>query len=249
MINRSVPEMEYKLMILYALVRLGPCTADQLLQFMAEYELVDYFTMQLSISDMEEQGQVALKAHPFGDLLTITDSGVYTVEEFDRRIPASFRDVIDRECAAWHERFCQERQTPARLLDTETGKAVHLVLMQGELMVMEVRMPVPSGDEATVYLQKRWRETALDAQQLVHHLLMLDCPSGAVPPLPDSVELRYVGHGVLQLTMYADPNASLMLAVSDERTARWYAHRWQLYGRDVLQAVLNVLQLSLLQEE
>ena len=46
--RKHIPETENRLMILYTLRQLGPGTATQLLQAMAEGDLMNYITMQLA---------------------------------------------------------------------------------------------------------------------------------------------------------------------------------------------------------
>ena len=111
--RRRIPEMENKLVILYALRALGPVTGMQLSQFLTQLDLMNYFTMHLSLRDMEEQGQIAGSAHPLGSLLETTPEGAFTLESFTRRIPGSRRNLIDREAPAWRERFRTEQMRPA----------------------------------------------------------------------------------------------------------------------------------------
>ena len=56
--RKHIPEPESKLTILYALRGLGPVTDTELLQFLVELDLMNYFTMQLNLCDMEEQGDL-----------------------------------------------------------------------------------------------------------------------------------------------------------------------------------------------
>ena len=50
--RKYIPEPESKLTILYALRGLGPVTDTELLQFLVELDLMNYFTMQLNLCDM-----------------------------------------------------------------------------------------------------------------------------------------------------------------------------------------------------
>ena len=75
--RKHIPETENRLVILYTLRSLGPVTAMQLLQAMAEGDLMNYITMQLALSDMESQGQISQHAHPLGNLIEVTGEGDY----------------------------------------------------------------------------------------------------------------------------------------------------------------------------
>ena len=89
--RKIIPETENRLIILYTLRQLGPVTAMQLLQAMAEGDLMNYITMQLSLSEMESQGQITQRAHPLGNLIELTEEGTFTLRSFEKRIPASRR--------------------------------------------------------------------------------------------------------------------------------------------------------------
>ena len=54
--RKNIPEFENRLLILYALRRLGPMTDMPLLRLMVELDLMNYITLQLSLTDMEAQG-------------------------------------------------------------------------------------------------------------------------------------------------------------------------------------------------
>ena len=47
---RRTPENEQKLMVLYSLARLGPCTELQLLRFLFEHDLLNYFEMMFALT-------------------------------------------------------------------------------------------------------------------------------------------------------------------------------------------------------
>ena len=106
--RKHIPETENRLIILYTLRRLGPVTAMQLLQAMAEADLMNYITMQLALSDMESQGQISQRAHPLGNLIEITGEGDYILRSFEKRIPASRRSLIDERVDAWRDLFQTE---------------------------------------------------------------------------------------------------------------------------------------------
>lgn len=226
--RRIIPEAENKLLILYALGRIGPCSAMQLLQFMVDNDLMNYFTMQLSLSEMEEQGLISLRAHPAGSLLVITSQGAYTIGVFDHRIPISRRRLVDQQAAAWHERFRLEQQTPAETCPVDGGVCLRLLLMEGDATLMEVLLTLSEGDEALTFLQRRWRMCAQDVYRASHELLCQgeDVPDG---PLPESAALQTTERGDTLVTLSGDAQGHplvLMLSLPDALLARQFALRW-----------------------
>lgn len=190
--RKSIPEAENRLLILYALSRLGPCTGMQLWQFMADYDLVNYFSLQLGLAEMQEQGQLKEHAHPLGSLLILTDTGAYTLGAFDHRIPISRRQLIDREAPAWHERFRLEQQTPAESCPMPDGTlCLRLRLMEGDTALMDILLRRPRSQPIT-FLQERWRSIAQRVYEAVTMTLLSGFREDAPLPetLPEGITLQ-----------------------------------------------------------
>lgn len=252
--RRVIPEAETKLVILYAMNRLGPVTSMQLLQFLVEYDLMNYFTMQLSLAEMEEQGQVTQHAHPLGSLLLVTQSGAYTLGVFDHRIPVSRRELIDREAPAWHDRFRAEQQTPADSYPMSGGgTCIRLRLMEGDDSLLDLLFRLP--DEASLpFLQKRWRSAAQGVYEAITLALTADYdPNAPAAPLPEGTILQKAGRGDWLLSLSdnaADPSMTFMFALPDEHLARHYAAVWPQRGEALRTAILRRLrQADLTQDD
>lgn len=87
MTRKNVPESEQKLLILLALRCLGGVTQLQLLRFMVEEDVMNYFVLQLNLCELEEMGQVRVCHHALGSLYELTEQGRYTLDSFDSHIP------------------------------------------------------------------------------------------------------------------------------------------------------------------
>ena len=70
--SRHISDTENKLLILYTLNAVGPASAAQLLQILADNGLMNYFDMQLNLSELLEEKQVAEQQHPLAPLLYVT---------------------------------------------------------------------------------------------------------------------------------------------------------------------------------
>ena len=110
---RIIPDSENRLLTLYAMERLGPVTDMQLLEFMVEKDLMNYFTLQLGLSEMEERGCVRRTEHPLDPLLRITSAGRAVVTEFLPKLPQSRRALVDAAAPEYRARFRLQQQTPA----------------------------------------------------------------------------------------------------------------------------------------
>ena len=110
---RRTPENEQKLMVLYSLARLGPCTELQLLRFLFEHDLLNYFEMMFALNDLCDRGQAARAKKQTGFLYEITDAGQEALSLFGSRVPRSLQALLDETAADWKRRFRQEAQSTA----------------------------------------------------------------------------------------------------------------------------------------
>lgn len=247
--RRHIPETENRLIILYTLRRLGPVTAMQLLQAMAESDLMNYITMQLALSDMESQGQITQRAHPLGNLIEITGEGDYILRSFEKRIPASRRTMIDERAEGWQQRFATEQMAPAESFTLPDGRTViHLRLLDKAATLMDLMLYLPAGKGLTL-LPERWHGCVQVTYSTV--LAQLTADYDPTLPMPDASQtdaVRQCGLNDWLLTLTDDPSApsiDLMMSLPDEHLARCSALRWPLVAQDIRQFVLEVLETSL----
>ena len=242
--RKHIPESENRLTILYALRSLGPATAMQLLQFLVELDLMNYFTMQLSLSDMQEQGHLAATPHPLGDLLSLTAEGAYAIQSFAHRIPVSRRQLMDEQAPRWREQFRTEQLTPADSFTLQDGRVcLRLRLLEGSASLMDILLTLPK-DTPPTFLEKRWRSAA----QAVYATVTLSLSQDFVPadgPLPPTASLEQTGQQEWLLSLVNDaehPTLTLLLPMADEALARHCASRWPMECEKLRQRILQELQ-------
>lgn len=122
MTRKNVPESEQKLLILLALRCLGGVTQLQLLRFMVEEDVMNYFVLQLNLCELEEMGQVRVCHHALGSLYELTEQGRYTLDSFDSHIPASRRQALEAGAARWKAQFRAEQQNQADAIPMKGGR-------------------------------------------------------------------------------------------------------------------------------
>ena len=151
---------EQKLVTLYALERLGPVTALQLLRFMVENELMDYIALQLSIAELVEMALLRKLPHPLGALYAPSDKGYEALEMFSGRIPHWRTTQIDEIASDWKQRFREEKHVLADWQITPSGEYIaHLQLLEGELALLDMRVNLPTRGQADRFC-KRWPQVA-----------------------------------------------------------------------------------------
>lgn len=244
--RKHIPESENRLTILYALRQLQPATAMQLLQFMVELGLMNYFTMQLSLSDMQEQGHIATAPHPLGDLLLLTPEGEYAIESFAHRIPVSRRQLIDEHAPRWKELFRTEQLTPADSFTLQDGSlCLRLRLLEGRASLLDILLILPKGTPPT-FLEKRWRSAAQAVYDAVSLSLSQGFDPAAIPSaLPETAALEPSSPQEWLLSLVDDidhPALTLLLPLADEALARHCAARWPGQCEALRQRILQELQ-------
>ena len=247
--RKHIPETENRLIILYTLRRLGPVTAMQLLQAMAESDLMNYITMQLALSEMESQGQITQHAHPLGNLIEVTGEGDFILRSFEKRIPASRRAAIDAHADDWRDRFQTEQMAPAESFTLPDGRSViHLRLLDKAATLMDLMLYLPAGKSFTL-LPERWRSCVQVSYSTVLAYLTADYdPSLPMPSAAETEAVRQCGLEEWLLTLTDDPAApsiDLMMSLPDEHLARCSALRWPLAAESIRTFVLDVLDNAL----
>ena len=247
--RKHIPETENRLVILYTLRRLGPVTAMQLLQAMAESDLMNYITMQLALSDMESQGQITQRAHPLGHLIEITGEGDFILRSFEKRIPASRRSLIDDHAQEWRDRFQTEQMAPAESFTLPDGRSViHLRLLDKAATLMDLLLYLPA-DKTYTLLPQRWRSSVQVTYSTVLAHLTADYSPELPMPDPSATEsVRQCGLNDWLLTLTDEPETpgiDLIMSLPDEHLARCAALRWPLVASDIRTFVLDMLDTTL----
>ena len=243
--RKHIPETENRLMILYTLRQLGPVTATQLLQAMAEADLMNYITMQLALSDMERQGQISQRAHPLGNLIEITSEGDYILRSFEKRIPASRRSIVDEQAHDWRSRFQAEQMAPAEAFTLPDGRSViHLRLLDKAATLMDLLLYLPAGQTYTL-LPDRWRSSVQLTYSTVLAYLTADYSPDMPMPEPgetENVRQCRLDEWLLTLTDEPEtPGIDMILSLPDEHLARCCAQRWPIVAADIRAFVLDML--------
>ena len=135
---RHAPDSEQKFMVLYCLARLGPCTELQLLQFLVENDLLNYFEMMFALNDLCSGGQAARTKKNTGFLYEATDAGREALELFGGRVPMRLKTLISDTETEWKQRFREETQYRQQIEQTGRGDydlTLRIVEQEMDMMV------------------------------------------------------------------------------------------------------------------
>ena len=165
------PDSEQKLIVLYCLDRFGPCTQWQLLQFLANRDLMNYFDMMFALGDLCARGQAVRSGKPTGGLYEITAAGREALGLFGGRIPKSAAALVDENAEALRAAFRQEAHSQQSIRQTERGDwEVSLSTAEQDAELMFLRINVPTRDLAQ-RLAERWPQKAAEIYETVFRLL------------------------------------------------------------------------------
>jgi hypothetical protein len=169
--ERRVDETEGKLLALYALDRLGTSTGQQLLQIMADNDIMNYFDLQLILGDLCASGQAARTPHPADCMYELTDAGREALAMFMRRLPNSRMEQIRDSAVAMGVRFQREKQLVARSEQAPGGEyTLTLQVVEERAPVLSLRLSLPTNEMAQRFL-KSWESKAGDIYGYIYRTL------------------------------------------------------------------------------
>lgn len=158
--RKQVPESEQKLILLLVLEVLGPVTETQLLRFLAELSLMNWFEMRLNMNDLADEGYVVLHQHPAGSLRQISDAGKECLRAFENRIPYSRKKSILETGEKLRLVYLREQQTPVEVLRLSDGReCLRLRLTEQDRLLMDFVFALPAGC-ALSFPDRRWQAVA-----------------------------------------------------------------------------------------
>ena len=153
---RRAPDNEQKLIVLCCLNNLGPCTELQLLQFLFEYDLMNYFEMMFALNDLCDRGQAARTKKRTGYLYAITVAGVEALSLFGNRVPPSVYALVLKNGKEWKQRFRREAQNLSEITQTDRGEyELKLRVVEQDMDMMTLTVSLPTREMAQK-LSDRW---------------------------------------------------------------------------------------------
>lgn len=150
-----------KLMILYLLSKMDiPMTKSQITNAILENNLIDFFTFQQCISELEESGMITQITHQKKQCFTTTEAGKKAIEIFEQRISKDTSDIIISYISKNKENLKKESQVIAeynKIGDKEY--IVNLKVIEKELVLMDLKLSVVSAKQAKQVCEK-WKSSS-----------------------------------------------------------------------------------------
>jgi len=173
---RRAPKQEQKLVVLSCLCRFGPCTELQLLQFLVENDLMNYFDMMFALNELCDQGQAARARARAGYRYELTEAGREALALFGARVPGSVKKLLEETGGQWQSRFQREAQSHAEIRQTDRGEyEITLEVTDQDTALMTLRLALPSR-ELAARIAEAWPGKAAEMYDTVIRLLAEENP-------------------------------------------------------------------------
>ncbi|MBQ9263070.1 MAG: DUF4364 family protein [Clostridia bacterium] len=170
------PDDEQRLVVLYALQQLAPCTELQLLQFLSEYDWMNYFDMMFALQELCARGQAVRSRKRAGYLYQPTDAGQEALVLFGGRVPGSVKKTLEETGDQWRRRFAQEDQYQHSIHQTDRGEyELTLTVVEQEMDMLRLSLTVPTRELAQ-QLASQWPQKASQIYETVIHALTEEEP-------------------------------------------------------------------------
>lgn len=159
-LNLDYKLVENKLLLLYLIDKMDiPLTGSQISQFALEEEFMDYFTIRQCLSDMVNINHLESFVENKTTRYTITESGLQTLDYFDKRIPVEIRNKINKYVLDNRKFIKKDYETTANYFKdiNSNDYTVKCGIYEDDSLLMEINLSVVSRDQAK-HICKNWKE-------------------------------------------------------------------------------------------
>lgn len=152
---------EKKLIILYLLSNIDiPLTKTQITNAVLENNLIDFFTLQQCISELEGTEVIKQVDYQKRKCYEITDAGRKTIEVFLQRIPKNSMEIIDQYILRNKENLKKESQVISEYHKVnEKEYIVNLQVIENDLVLFDLKLSVVSSKQAKQICEK-WKNSS-----------------------------------------------------------------------------------------
>ncbi len=232
MIHRKPSVTENKLLLLYSLKQLGPCTNLQLWQFVAEADLMDYLTFQLSLGEMIKAEQIRSLPHPIGSLYQLDTLGEEVLIYFDQKLPQSRKNFILEQSFSWKERFEQEQHYLSDFYKNPSGTyTLVLSLLEEKDLFFQLSLTLPDRQSCDYYAHT-WAEKSVAIYRYTMDLFGKDfiiTEKNTPPSSHPDIRITALETGVVFEAWWEEDlekKLSLHLFLPSSEMAAYFSHQW-----------------------
>ncbi|MDL2248907.1 DUF4364 family protein, partial [Tyzzerella sp. OttesenSCG-928-J15] len=144
-------QVENKLILLYLIEKMDiPISTSQISQFVLGESMIGYFDLQQCLSEMVDDNYVEATQENNNTRYSITDTGLTTLDYFEKRIPVYIRNKINKHVLENRKYIKRDYETTANYFkDIHTGDyTVKCGIYEDDAMLMEINLTVVSREHA-----------------------------------------------------------------------------------------------------
>lgn len=159
MFENTAELAESKLLLLYILKKLNrPISNTQLTEIVLENNLINYFTLQQYVSELDSSGFIQYEEVNDKKLIVITKKGENVLSFFKDRISPSKISIIDKHIKDKIELIKKELTIQSDYtLAKNDSFMVELTALEDGLPLIDLKLSVPTKKQATSLCSK-WQE-------------------------------------------------------------------------------------------
>ena len=175
MFENTAELAENKLLLLHILKELNrPISNTQLTEIVLENNLINYFTLQQYISELDTAEFVEYIEKNNKILITITSKGENVLSIFNDRISPIKRDIIDNYISKTIDNIKKELTIHSDYtIEKNNSFVVDLKALEDETLLIDLKISVPTKKQATS-LCNRWKENPSDIYTKIVQVLFSD---------------------------------------------------------------------------
>lgn len=150
-----------KLILLYILGKAEiPLTRDQVNNIVLENNLLDYFTLQQCMTELEQSDLLKLVETSQNITLTLSENGVKALEVFSGRIYDGSKKIIDKYLSSNRTNLKKESQIIADFYkNNEKEYIVNLKVIENNMVLIDLKLSVVSSKQAK-FICEKWKNSS-----------------------------------------------------------------------------------------
>jgi len=161
-----------KVQLLYILnAAQSELTEQQFYQCAFECTGMNWFSFHDVVGDLEHNGDIYYRKHPFGACAYLTEQGKTKLNMFERGLTYSLRESIDEYMKRISPQFRHDRE----LVSSDEplpdgGRIVRLKALEKERVLLEIDMSVASLEESLT-IRKNWQDCSTQLFNIIYDML------------------------------------------------------------------------------
>ena len=145
----SIDSATYKVIVLYLLSHAsGALSTSQIVEYVMNQLEVNYFQLQQTMGELVEAGLIRQETYTSRSLYTITEEGRRTIPYFEQDLPEMLKKRLRDYLSEAGLLDAHRLFMPAEYVRAEDGYMLHLTILEGKKVVLEIRMAAPSLEAA-----------------------------------------------------------------------------------------------------